>query len=149
MIMKKYSILFLVLILTACSLGDNPPSEQDMETAAAANYLEFNKKMEILAAECREAGAVILNPVKTVKCATICATDTKDCRILPTIEITNFKKLACSEAAGQPGWVCDYTYEISSQSDLVITMFQKIYGKTTTAQARFFKTDDGWMMKSN
>ena len=139
-------IVFL-LSLAACGTQDSEPSEADMRPLVNKAYTQINQDVQKIAEECRGAGAIIVNPMKALRCTSVCSFDPKECKKLPTLEMTDFKKLACEKAVGQPGWVCDYEYGVASQSDFIMTMFKNVYGDTTRAQARFFKSDHGsWVM---
>lgn len=142
----KYLFISIIFILTSCSAGPQEPGEKEMKAAAEKKYLQINHDLEQLAADCRNQGSVIVNPIKAFKCTSVCALDTKECKVLPTLEMVNFKKLACEKANGQPGFICDYRYEMTSPSKFVIGMFEKVYGKDNLAQARFFQSDSGWIM---
>ena len=139
--------LFLLFFLSACSGQDRPPNSAQMKQAAGKTYLEINTEIQKIGDECRGKGGIIVNPILAMKCTSVCSFDPKDCKKLPLLEIEDFKKLACEKAVGQPGWICDYQYSVRSDSDLVMKMFQGVYGKETQAQARFFQTDGRqWVM---
>ncbi len=145
--MKYISAIFCLFILTACAESNVPPSQNELQTAATKSYAKINEEVAKIANECRGQGGVIVNPLKAMKCTSVCSFDPKDCKKLPTVDITDFKKLACVEAVGQPGWVCDYQYAVSSQSAFLLKMFKNLYGSETVLKGRFFKSDAGeWMM---
>lgn len=146
--MKQYILCVLLLALTAC-FGPREPTEAQMSTAAGATYMKINSDLAALAEDCRQQGSVIVNPFKAVKCSSVCALDPKECKKLPTINMANFKKLACEKAVGQPGWVCDYQYEMASESSFVMTMFETVYGKENHGKGRFFEADGQWIMVSD
>lgn len=146
--MRQFLLLVCgIFALSACAESNKAPTEAELQSAASKSYSKINEEVSKIADECRGEGAVIVNPLKAMKCSSVCSFDPKECRKLPTIEISDFKKLACVEAVGQPGWVCDYQYQVTSQSDFLLKMFKNLYGTETFAKGRFFKSDHGdWIM---
>ncbi len=146
MIKLVYSIC-MVMFIVGCTAQNEEPSQSDLELAATKTYMKINDDIREIADECRGQGSVIVNPLKALKCTSVCSFDPKECRILPEITINDFEKLACVEAVGQPGWVCDYKYSVSSQSEFLLKMFKNLYGTENLVQGRFFKDESGqWIM---
>lgn len=137
----------LLLLIVACAQKPVPPSEQEIKDAASQVYMKINADIRDIAEECRGAGAIIVNPLKALKCTSACSFDPKNCEKLPVLELTDFKKLACVQAVGEAGWICDYQYNISTDSQFLMDMFTNLYGTDTQTQARFFQTEQGeWVM---
>ena len=146
-----YLALIPILMLTACEKsGNSEPSAEELRVAASQTVFQINDEVRRIADECRGEGSVIVNPLKAMKCASVCSFDPKECRKIPKLEMTNFRKLACEKAAGQPGWVCDYEYTVSSDSDFLMKMFENTYGNQSRAKGRFIKSDMGdWILVDN
>ncbi len=140
--------LALTFFITACSgSADRPPNDEELRVAASQTVFQINDEVRRIADECRGEGSVIVNPLKAMKCASVCSFDPKECRKIPKLDMTNFKKLACEKAAGEPGWICDYEYQVTSDSEFIMKMFRNTYGDQSRATGRFIKTDQGdWIM---
>ncbi|KIL97375.1 hypothetical protein CCC_00436 [Paramagnetospirillum magnetotacticum MS-1] len=92
------------LALAACS---GEPSESDMKAAVEQAYGSVN-------AQLGGVGKLIGKDLST--------------------KVKSFKKLACSEAKGNPGFACDFQMVVDGP----------LGEKTENASARFVKGDKGW-----
>ncbi len=107
MIKNKIS---MVVALTACAfLTACEPNDAEIKSALEKDIVDANKGL-----------AAIGNMVGG-----------KDMKI----EIVSAKKIACKEAQGNPGYVCDVSYEVN---------LPVVGKKEQTSNLRFVKGDKGW-----
>jgi len=92
------------LALAACS---GEPSEADMKAAVEQTFGGMNEQLG-------DVGKLIGKDLST--------------------KVKSFKKLACAEAKGNPGFVCDFEMSLDGP----------LGQKTEKASARFVKGDKGW-----
>lgn len=147
--MKYIFSMLSLLLLVGCFEQEvkKEPTQEEIRAAATKKFLQINDDVRKIADECRGEGSIIVNPLKAMKCTSVCSFDPQNCEKVPEIEVTDFKKLACVEAVGQAGWVCDYSYTVTSESDFILGMFENIYGKNNQTQGRFLQTENNeWIM---
>jgi hypothetical protein len=99
----------LVLVVAACGLltACGEPSESDMKSAVENTFNGMNSQLG-------GVGKLIGKDLST--------------------KILSFKKLACAEAKGNPGYACDFEMALDGP----------LGQKTEKGSARFVKGDKGW-----
>lgn len=92
------------VLLAACG---GEPSESDMKGAVEKTFGGVNDEL-------KDVGKVIGKDLST--------------------KVTAFKKLACAEAKGNPGYACDFEMSVDGP----------LGAQTQKASGRFVKSDKGW-----
>jgi hypothetical protein len=118
--------------------GDGPTS-RDMCLAIAARFDAVNENLEAQARACKSFDSRNGNPFTAISCIALCGGTGGTCQM--SVRLLSFKKIACGEAVGQAGWICDYQSQMTSRGTPPLPDFGPGLNK-----ARFVKSPDGWLM---
>jgi len=118
--------------------GDGP-SSRDMCLAVAARFDMVNENLETQARECKTFDKRTASPFTAMTCIALCGGTGGSCEM--SVRLLSFKKIACGEAVGEAGWVCDYQSAMTSRGTPPLPDFGPGLNK-----ARFVKSADGWLM---
>ncbi|MCY1455661.1 hypothetical protein D9M71_728090 [compost metagenome] len=65
------------------------------------------------------------------------------------VEVSDFEKIACAKADGQPGYVCDYYLGMSTNSPAMGGATGDMMRQGSAGQGRFIKRQNGWLFLPN
>jgi hypothetical protein len=138
-------IVALLLVLTlACGRGSNPgPSEKDMYEAVKADFDALNARLSNLADSCH-SGGYRHDPILAMECLGL-GVGTGGTFSM-SVEISNFRKVACAEAVGQPGYICDYVLNFRTNNPNIQPILARALGPSgSVTQGRFVRQDRTWV----
>ena len=118
--------------------GDGP-SSRDMCLAVAARFDMVNENLEAKARACKAFDGRTASPFLAMECIALCGGTGGSCEM--SVRLLSFTKVACGEAVGAAGWVCDYQSAMTSRGTPGLPDFGPGLNK-----ARFVKSADGWLM---
>jgi hypothetical protein len=82
-----------------------------------------------------------------MQCLALCGAGGGKCSL--SFEITQFRKLGCEKAEGQPGYVCDFVLGFASDSPFAQGALRQLTGGGNAGQGRFLRNDEGWLYLPN
>lgn len=136
------------------------PSEADMRAAYERRLGGVNKYMGQTADQCRRGeykrapGAPQGDMALAIQCLAIAGTGSAapggaPGTAAPSMQATNFRKIACEKAQGEAGYWCDYTAGIAMNMPMLPRSMSSMMEQGAVSQARFVRTDNGWLMLPN
>lgn len=139
------SVLLVALGLTApCALAQGgAPTEAEMRDALLARFESLNAELRDIRERCQR-GEFEGDPVMGIQCLSVMAAAGGDREL--TYDLTEFQKVACEKADGQPGYVCDYYAAMTSNSPFMRGAMARIFEGGSIGQGRFVETEQGWLL---
>lgn len=121
------------------------PSEADMLAAYQRRLQGVNNYTRSTAEQCQrgEYKRGQGDPVLAMQCLAFGSTGAGGGA--PAMKATQFRKIACEKAQGEPGYWCDYTAGIDMNMPLPPSMANLMRGGSVST-ARFVRTESGWLM---
>jgi hypothetical protein len=147
--MKSLSAFFMIasmLCVASCGSGDHEPSDREMRKAIEATFENINANYRDLGRRC-ERREFSNDPLLAMQCLALCGAGGGKCSL--SFEITQFRKLGCEKAEGQPGYVCDFVLGFASDSPFAQGALRQLTGGGNAGQGRFLRNDEGWLYLPN
>ncbi|WP_250494965.1 hypothetical protein [Caballeronia sp. GAWG1-1] len=140
----------------ATSKSSERASHLGGEPTAAEMYDAVNNRAQAIARgissqneRCQQADRSRLTSGDAMLCLTTMFMGSKSVRGNEPMRIDSFQKLGCAPASGKPGYVCDYSMNISGgPADAMRGMFTTLgSGGGETSEARFLNAGGHWIMQ--
>ena len=147
-VMTSRPALALLLALLALPAAAQEPTAADMRAAIEARMRIANEAVQEAEDQC-SGSAVESNPIVALRCLAFAAargTSGGGSGPLVEVEVTDFEKIACVAADGQPGYVCDYVSTTRMNGSPAAQMINDIAGGGMLKQGRFVRTERGWLL---
>jgi hypothetical protein len=141
---RALPLVACLLLLTPSALAQGgAPSEAEMREALMARFEAMNAGLEDTRERCRRR-EFQGDPMMAMQCLAVMAAAGGDREL--TYDLTNFQKIACEKATGQPGYICDYYSGITSNSPFMQGSMARLLGGGSMSQGRFVRTERGWLL---
>ncbi|HEY0954176.1 MAG TPA: hypothetical protein VGE36_05415 [Roseateles sp.] len=128
----------------ATTAGSGEPTAEEMYDALQAKLKQFAANTAEL--QTQGCGAVknrSNNPMDAMAC--LAGSLANSHGGAQPMRISQFQKLACAPASGQPGWVCDYLMGFSGGMVTAMGTLGSMAASGQRSQSRFIRSGTGWI----